>query len=149
MPAMSQSVNLSSGLPETILPPAEPDAAAQLADATAIEDRSERREAVAEVAARFPRYLDAWAALCETATDPVAAYAYARVGYHRGLDALRAAGWRGSGYCRWSHVTNRGFLRSLEGLRRAAADIGETEEEERCRDFLHQLDPDWDRRADA
>jgi hypothetical protein len=75
--------------------------------------------------------------------DNVRSYAYARVGYHRGLDALRAAGWRGSGYVRWRHETNRGFLRSLEALRRAAEAIGETDEEERCALFLHQLDPDW------
>ncbi|HUS62551.1 MAG TPA: DUF3151 family protein, partial [Acidimicrobiales bacterium] len=146
---VSQSVNLSSGLPETVLPPPDPEAAARLVVIMAIADRAERRHALAEVAAAYPRYLEAWAGLCEAAADPVEAYAYARVGYHRGLDALRAAGWRGSGYCRWSHETNRGFLRSLDGLRRAAADIAEREEEERCRDFLLQLDPDWDRRADV
>lgn len=144
---MSQSVNLSSGLPETVLPPPDPAAAAMLATANEITDRGERRDAMAEVAAAFPRCLEAWAALCEVASDPVESYAYARVGYHRGLDALRAAGWRGSGYCRWEHESNRGFLRSLEGLRRAAAAIAEDDEQERCNDFLHQLDPDWDRRA--
>jgi hypothetical protein len=90
-----------------------------------------------------PRYLDAWAHLAELADDDVAAYAYARVGYHRGLDALRGAGWRGNGYVRWRHPTNRGFLRSLDQLRRRAAAIGESDEEERCAVFLRQLDPDW------
>ncbi len=71
------------------------------------------------------------------------AYAYARVGYHRGLDALRGAGWRGTGYVRWRHPTNRGFLRALEQLRARAAALGEMDEEERCSQFLHQLDPDW------
>ncbi len=93
------------------------------------------------VAGRYPRQLEAWASLAELADDVVESYAYARVGYHRGLDALRAAGWRGSGYVRWRHETNRGFLRSLEALRRAAGAIGESEEEERCALFLHQLDP--------
>ena len=72
---------------------------------------------------------------------PVEAYAYFRVGYHRGLDTLRAAGWKGSGYVRWSEETNRGFLRSLLGLHRAAAAIGEIDEQERCAQFLMQLDP--------
>ncbi len=101
------------------------------------------------VAARWPDCLTAWASLGESALQrgrPVDAYAYFRVGYHRGLDTLRAAGWRGNGYVRWRHPTNRGFLRCLDGLRAAASDIGEGDEAERCEQFLHQLDPDWDRR---
>ncbi|HEX4978502.1 MAG TPA: DUF3151 family protein, partial [Acidimicrobiales bacterium] len=79
--------------------------------------------------------------------DTIESYACYRVGYHRGLDALRANGWRGSGYVRWRHETNRGFLRALDGLRRTAEEIGESDEAERCDDFLHQLDPDWDRHS--
>ncbi len=60
-------------------------------------------------------FLDAWARLGQLARDDVEAYAYFRVGYHRGLDRLRQSGWRGSGYVRWNHETNRGFLRALEG----------------------------------
>ncbi len=78
-----------------------------------------------------------------SADDPIERYAYARVGYHRGLDTLRAAGWRGSGYVRWRHEPNRGFLRSLHSLELAAAAIGETDEEQRCALFLRQLDPEW------
>jgi hypothetical protein len=85
--------------------------------------------------------LAAWAALAELADAPVESYAYARVGYHRGLDALRASGWRGSGYVRWREESNRGFLRSLELLAAAAAEIGERDEQERCELFLRQLDP--------
>jgi hypothetical protein len=102
-----------------------------------------RRDAVAAVVARHPTFLDGWATLADLARDDVEAYAYARVGYHRGLDALRAAGWRGSGYVRWDRETNRGFLRSLDALRAAAAAIGETPEAERCATFLRQLDPAW------
>ena len=95
------------------------------------------------MAAREPRCLQAWAELAELADDPIDSYAFARVGYHRGLDALRAAGWRGSGYVRWRDEPNRGFLRSLEALRRAAQVIGEVDEEQRCALFLRQLDPEW------
>jgi hypothetical protein len=142
-------VSLTGGAHETVLPAPDPDAAAALAavagDPPA--DPFERRRALASVAARHPTFLDAWAALAgDAAGDPVARYAFARVGYHRGLDALRRAGWRGSGYVRWREPSNRGFLASLDALRQAAADIGETEEEQRCDLFLHQLDPEWDRR---
>lgn len=100
---------------------------------------------LADVAARYPTCLAAWAALGEAALAgdrPVAAYAYFRVGYHRGLDRIRQAGWRGRGRVPWSHQGNRGFLRSLRGLGMAAAAIEESGEAERCRDFLVQLAPD-------
>lgn len=140
---MSDSpVNLSAGLPETVLPEPPADAAQRLAAAVA-EPVERRRDAVAAVVAAYPRYLDAWARLGELARDDVEAYACFRVGYHRGLDALRAAGWRGSGYVRWSQPTNQGFLRALEGLREAAGAIGEADEEDRCAQFLRQLDPSW------
>jgi len=101
----------------------------------------QRRAAVAEVVASAPRYLDGWAELGDLGRDVIERYAAYRVGYHRGLDALRANGWRGSGYVRWSEPTNRGFLRSLRGLGVMAAEIGETDEAERCHTFLLQLDP--------
>jgi Protein of unknown function (DUF3151) len=100
-----------------------------------------RREVVADVVSEHPSFLEGWAALGDLARDDVEAYACYRVGYHRGLDALRAAGWRGSGYVRSVHPSNRGFLRSLAGLKRVAGALGETDEEERCRLFLAQLDP--------
>jgi hypothetical protein len=140
-------VPLTSGLPETVLP-APPDEAAAALAAALDGPADRRREAVAAVAAGRPRFIDAWARLSELARDDVEAYAYARVGYHRGLDTLRGAGWRGSGYVRWRHVSNRGFLRAVDSLKRSAAAIGEIDEEERCDLFLHQLDPDWDRRTD-
>jgi hypothetical protein len=112
-----------------------------LSAALADPDRDGQRGAAAAVAAAHPRFLDAWAALAGLARDDVEAYAYARVGYHRGLDSLRAAGWRGSGYVRWRHPTNLGFLRSLDALRRAAIAIGESDEADRCAQFLRQLDP--------
>jgi hypothetical protein len=135
-------ISLSGSLPETELPAAPAAAREQLKGALDV-DPEERRAAVAKVAAAFPRYLEAWASLGDLARDEVEAYAYFRVGYHRGLDALRAAGWRGSGYVRSAHQPNRGFLRCLDGLARVAAAIGETDEAERCRQFLRQLDPGW------
>ncbi len=141
-PGASSPVDLTSGPTETVLPPADPDALQATAAAMA-EPPDRRRAALSSVAERFPRHLDAWARLAEVATAGADRYAFARVGYHRGLDALRAAGWRGTGLVRWAHEENRGFLRSLDALRAAAASIGETDEAERCRVLLHQLDPDW------
>jgi hypothetical protein len=91
--------------------------------------------------ASYPRYLEAWATLGDLGRNPIERYAAYRVGYHRGLDALRANGWRGSGYVRWSEPTNRGFLRSLRGLGQMAALIGEVDEAERIALFMAQLDP--------
>lgn len=122
------------------LPPEHPEAVSALAAALAVAD-GERRAAVSAVVARYPRYLDAWARLGELARDDVEAYACFRVGYHRGLDTLRANGWRGSGYVKWDHEPNRGFLRALRGLAASAARIGEADEAERCQLFVLQCDP--------
>ncbi|MCA9862075.1 MAG: DUF3151 family protein [Thermomicrobiales bacterium] len=138
-----QPVNLSaSGPPETVLDPEPAEATAALDAALAAPD-GERRDAVAAVDDNWPRFLDAWARLGQLGRDDVERYAAFRVGYHRGLDRLRGSGWRGSGYVRWSHETNRGFLRALHGLATTAARIDETDEAERCRQFLQQLDPAW------
>jgi hypothetical protein len=123
--------------PASTLLPAEPHAAELLAKADA-------DDSVKSVAAAFPAYSAAWARLAELALaagEPVTAYAYARTGYHRGLDQLRRSGWRGSGPIPWSHEPNQGFLRALHALGTAAAAIGETEEAERCRTFLNDSDP--------
>ena len=126
--------NLLSGPPPTLLP-----------------DEPGPREALAAgddpaaVAARFPSSSTAWAALADRAYDGgavIESYAYARVGYHRGLDALRRNGWKGHGPVPWSHEPNRGFLRCLHALGRAAADIGEADEASRCRTFLDDSDPE-------
>ena len=96
-------------------------------------------------AERFPSCLAAWAALGEEALEggrPVEAYAFFRVGYHRGLDRIRQAGWRGSGRVSWAHEGNRGFLRSLRGLGLAADAIGEEDEATRCAEFVARLAPD-------
>ena len=132
----------SSGPPETVLDPEREDLLDRLSAAIGSPEPA-RREAVAAVVASAPRFLDAWAQLGRCGRDTVEAYAAYRVGYHRGLDRLRANGWRGSGYVRWQHPENRGFLRCLYGLAGTAAQIGEDDEAERCELFLRQLDPSW------
>lgn len=115
----------------TYLPDDHPDMAARAA--------VERGDDPRDVAARLPASSYAWAELARAALDekdPVAAYAYARTGYHRGLDALRRAGWKGQGPIPADHVPNQGFLSALEALGDAAAAIGEDDEAARCRQFL-------------
>ena len=129
-----------SGPPETVLDDEPAEARAALEAAVGA---PEPLVAVGDVCARWPTFLEAWAELGDRLDLPAAAYAAYRTGYHRGLDRLRAGGWRGSGYVRWQHPTNRGFLRALAGLQRVATEIGEVDESERCRLFLVQLDPDW------
>src|ERR1700712_1556938 len=130
----------TSGPPSTVVPEPDPAASAALRDALAVDDAG-RRAAVASVVARWPRYVDAWARLGDLGRDTIERYAAYRVGYHRGLDALRANGWKGSGYVRWAAETNRGFLRALRGLGQMADEIGEADEAERISVFILQLDP--------
>ncbi|HSY15888.1 MAG TPA: DUF3151 domain-containing protein [Jatrophihabitantaceae bacterium] len=106
--------------------------------------RLDAGEDAVAVAAALPASSAAWATLAEAALQadhPVEAYAYARTGYHRGLDALRRAGWKGNGPVPWSHLPNRGFLRSVNALAGAAQAIGETGEVTRCRALLDDSDP--------
>ena len=98
----------------------------------------------ADVAATHPTSSLAWAVLAEGALAAeryVEGYAYARTGYHRGLDALRRAGWKGYGPVPWSHEPNQGFLRALHALGEAAGAIGEVGEAQRVRQFLDDSDP--------
>jgi hypothetical protein len=126
--------DLLGGPPPTLLP-----------DEPGPRDALASGEDPAHVAARFPTSSAAWAALADrayAAGNVIESYAYARVGYHRGLDALRRNGWKGHGPVPWSHEPNRGFLRSLHALGRAAAAIDEADEAQRCRTFLDDSDPE-------
>ncbi|WP_066911337.1 DUF3151 domain-containing protein [Millisia brevis] len=108
------------------------------------EDALDAGADAATVAADHPTSSLAWAILAEnalTADQPVTAYAYARTGYHRGLDQLRRNGWKGFGPVPYDHEPNQGFLRAVAALARAAAAIGETDEVARCRDLLEDCDP--------
>ena len=98
----------------------------------------------AEVAAAHPTSSAAWAALADAAYGRgavIESYAYARTGYHRGLDALRRNGWKGYGPVPWSHAPNQGVLRSVHALGRAAGAIGERAEEQRLQQLLTESDP--------
>jgi hypothetical protein len=120
--------------PDPILLPGDSDAEAEL--------RAGENPAV--VAAAHPSASVAWAGLAEEALaddKAVTAYAYARTGYHRGLDQLRRNGWKGFGPVPYSHEPNRGFLRCVAALARAADAIGEADEQTRCLDLLDDCDP--------
>ncbi|MFC9236185.1 DUF3151 domain-containing protein [Streptomyces decoyicus] len=117
---------------------------------THLPDDPEPRELLAggaapsDVAAKYPTSSLAWAQLADDAFDQgrvVESYAYARTGYHRGLDSLRRAGWKGHGPVPFEHEPNRGFLRALHALARAAQAIGEQDEYERCSTFLRDSSP--------
>jgi hypothetical protein len=145
--------NLLPEPPPTLLPDdptaADAVAAAEAVSASAPEATDDAVAALKAAAADHPTYSAAWGRLGElafAAGDPVTAYAFARTGYHRGLDQLRRNGWRGHGPVPWSHHPNRGFLRCLNVLALAAAAIGEADEAARCAQFLRDCDP---RAADA
>ena len=125
---MTHSHNLLGEPPATLLP-GDPEAEAALAAGTD----------PAEVAAAHPRVSAVWAAL--EGGRIIEGYAYARTGYHRGLDALRRNGWKGFGPVPWAHEPNRGFLRCVTVLAAAAERIGETDEAQRCTQLLIDCDP--------
>lgn len=123
-----------------LAPPVQP---TQLPDDPALRELARRGgEAFLDVVARHPASPMVWALLAEgalssrTRQGDLTAYAFARTGYHRGLDALRRAGWRGKGPVPWTHEPNQGFLRALWALACAARRIGEQQEYERCVLFL-------------
>ena len=114
----------------------------------AVAEIAERgREDFIAIVSAHPESSLCWALLAEgslaigTPEGDVGAYAYARTGYHRGLDALRRSGWKGAGPIPWEHVPNRGFLRALYALAVAAGRIGDTVEEDRCAQFLRDSSP--------
>jgi hypothetical protein len=125
--------NLLGGPPPTLLP----------ADST-VDAEFAQGLGADQVARNHPSSSLAWAVLADEAWAEgrvVESYAFARVGYHRGLDALRRNGWKGHGPVPWSHEPNQGFLRCLIAVGRAAAAINETEEVERIDAFLDDCDP--------
>lgn len=132
VPMTSSHVNLLDGPEPTLLPDDFPDVLAAVAAG----------DDLYEVTSRYPGCSLTWALLAEDylrengSRGSVTAYAYARTGYHRGLDALRRAGWRGRGPIPVTHGPNQGFLRSVLVLAEAATYIGEVDEAGRCEQFL-------------
>lgn len=125
------------GIPETRLD-AEPEVIDDLSNLP------DDQAAVSAIVEKHPASSLAWASLADAAYregNVIGAYAYARVGYHRGLDSLRRAGWKGQGPVPWSHDPNRGVLRAFYALRRSAEQIGETSEVERLDNLLRDADP--------
>ena len=130
---MTIGQDLLDGPPPTLLPADTRAANALLAGETA-----------EQVASNFPEVSFAWAVLADKAWNEkrvIESYAFARVGYHRGLDSLRKNGWKGFGPVPWSHEPNQGFLRCLNALARGANAIGESAEANRCAQFLTDCDP--------
>ena len=123
-----------------LAPPVQP---TKLPDDVALGDLAARgADSFLDVVAAHPTSPLVWALLAEgslssrTRQGDLTAYAFARTGYHRGLDALRRAGWRGTGPVPWEHAANQGFLRAVWALALAAERIGEAEEHERCAQLL-------------
>lgn len=139
---------MSASPGEAVLPNNPADIRHSLVQATGADPQT-AQNTLRELLRQHPDCLEAWARLSDLCRDDIERYAYARVGYHRGLDAARKSGWKGSGYIRWERRSNRGFLMALDALRYAARRIGETEEEARCAQFLMQLDPAWSGSEDA
>lgn len=131
---MSSVIGKNLMQPDPTLLPEEPE----------VLQRIEAGDLPEDIAPHHPESSLAWALMADDAWSEgrtIESYAFARVGYHRGLDALRRSGWRGAGPVPWSHEPNRGFLRALYALGRAAAAIGEFEEVTRIRTFLDDSDP--------
>ena len=116
----------------------------ELTSAVTADDAGADLESLAKIAKANPKDSGAWAALAFRlieADEPVTAYACARTGYHRGLDALRGNGWRGTGPVPWDHVPNQGVLRAIGSLVVAAKRINEDDEVIRCLNLLNDCDP--------
>lgn len=115
-----------------------------LPEETQLLTRIDAGDTPTDLARNFPKSSLAWALLAEEALAEgrtTEGYAFARVGYHRGLDSLRSNGWKGHGPIPFNHTPNQGFLKALYLLGAAAALIGEEDEVERITKFLDDSDP--------
>lgn len=134
---------MSDNPPENLLASHGTTPATKLPDDPAAHELAESgRERFLDIVSAHPESSLCWALLAEGSLNAgkqaadLSAYAYARTGYHRGLDKLRRAGWKGSGPVPWEHAPNRGWLRCVWALAVAAHRIGETEEYRRCAQLL-------------
>ena len=131
------------GLPETVIPSEELAVLEGIAEAESCNNVSASLASLLELAESHPASIAVWRKLGDLCENRMEAYAYYRLAYHRGLDSLRHNGWRGSGFVRWEHKTNRHFLVALDGLKTLSEEIGDSEEATRCFHFLLQLEPNW------
>ena len=141
------------GLPETILPAENSEILDGIEEALSFAAPSEITDPVviSQVIMKLlslvevnPESIAIWTQLGVLSPERMKGYAFFRLAYHRGLDALRKNGWRGSGFVRWEHPSNRSFLRALHGLQILSKEIGDEEEAIRCHHFLLQLEPRWE-----
>ncbi len=140
------------GLPETILPAEDSEILGGIEEALSSGSPSETNDPfiisqvinkLLKLVEAYPDSIAIWTQLGVLSPERMKGYAFFRLAYHRGLDALRKNGWRGSGFVRWEHPSNQSFLRALHGLQMLSKEIGDDEESARCHHFLLQLEPRW------
>jgi|TARA_B100000902_G_scaffold26900_1_gene32425 hypothetical protein len=141
------------GLPETILPAEDSEILDGIEEALSSGSPSETNDPfiisqvinkLLKLVEAYPDSIAIWTQLGVLSPERMKGYAFFRLAYHRGLDALRKNGWRGSGFVRWEHPSNQSFLRALHGLQMLSKEIGDDEEAARCHHFLFQLEPRWE-----
>jgi len=141
------------GLPETILPAEDSEILGGIEEALSSGSPSETNDPfiisqvinkLLKLVEAYPDSIAIWTQLGVLSPERMKGYAFFRLAYHRGLDALRKNGWRGSGFVRWEHPSNQSFLRALHGLQMLSKEIGDDEEAARCHHFLFQLEPRWE-----
>ena len=140
---MSEVTFNKGKIPETRLPSEDQSFEQKMKDLRDNES-DDKRSMLLSLASKNPESIAIWCVLGLSSTERMESYAYFRVAYHRGLDSLRKNGWRGSGFVRWDHESNRYFLFALNQLAVISREIGDYAEAERCSLFLRQLEPSWD-----
>ena len=140
---MSEVAFNKGKIPETRLPSEDPTLEQEMNKVRGNES-ADKRSALLILASKNPESIGIWCVLGISSSEMMESYSYFRVAYHRGLDSLRKNGWRGSGFVRWEHESNRYFLFALNQLAEISREIGDHAEAERCNLFLRQLEPSWE-----
>jgi len=141
---MSEVAFNKGKIPETRLPSEDPTLEQEMNKVRGNES-ADKRSTLLILASKNPESIGIWCVLGISSSEMMESYSYFRVAYHRGLDSLRKNGWRGSGFVRWEHESNRYFLFALNQLAEISREIGDHAEAERCSLFLRQLEPSWER----
>ena len=140
---MSEVAFNKGKIPETRLPSEDPTLEQEMNKVRGNES-ADKRSTLLILASKNPESIGIWCVLGISSSEMMESYSYFRVAYHRGLDSLRKNGWRGSGFVRWEHESNRYFLFALNQLAEISREIGDHAEAERCNLFLRQLEPSWE-----